>query len=186
MRRERPSGAADDPIPAASSRQNKLVDSLHIELAGPEDAPGILALQRLCYQSEAALYDDWTIPPLTQSLDGLRADFGSHRILVARHGGEVVGSVRARLDGGTCRIGRLVVDRRLRRQGIGTRLMAAIEREFADAERFEVFTGHLSAANLRLYRRLGYVEVRRAVVSPRLTLVFLQKAARRAADKGTT
>ena len=31
-----------------------------------EDSEAILTLQRLAYQSEAAIYDDFTIPPLTR------------------------------------------------------------------------------------------------------------------------
>lgn len=34
----------------------------------PDDAPELLALQRLAYQSEARLYGDWAIPPLTKRL----------------------------------------------------------------------------------------------------------------------
>ena len=39
-----------------------------IETAGREDAEVILQIQRLAYQSEAVLYQDWNIPPLTESL----------------------------------------------------------------------------------------------------------------------
>ena len=39
------------------------------------DAAAILDLQHLVYQSEAALNDDYTIPPLTQTLPELEADF---------------------------------------------------------------------------------------------------------------
>jgi hypothetical protein len=35
-----------------------------ISPAAVDDAEAILALQRLAYQSEAAIYDDFTIPPL--------------------------------------------------------------------------------------------------------------------------
>lgn len=34
-----------------------------------KDAGQILTLQRLCYRGEAELYDDYTIPPLTQTLE---------------------------------------------------------------------------------------------------------------------
>jgi ribosomal protein S18 acetylase RimI-like enzyme len=67
-----------------------------------------------------------------------------------------VGSVRGRLEGDTCHIGRLVVHPRLQRRGIGARLMREIEGRFPKARRYELFTGHLSEGNLRLYRRLGY------------------------------
>ena len=43
-------------------------DEVRIERAGVADAAEILELQRIAYRSEARLYDDWSIPPLVQSL----------------------------------------------------------------------------------------------------------------------
>ncbi|MBA3416935.1 MAG: GNAT family N-acetyltransferase [Chloroflexia bacterium] len=161
--------------PAEGESPSNAVPTIHRGVG--TDAEAILRLQHLCYRSEALLYDDWTIPPLTETLAALRAEFVRHRILVARLGEKIVGSVRGRLDTGTCSIGRLVVHPDVRQRRLGSLLMAAIETEFAEAARFEVFTGQLSEDNLRLYRRLGYTETRRLTVSPRLTLVFLQKPA---------
>jgi ribosomal protein S18 acetylase RimI-like enzyme len=140
-----------------------------------DEAGQILKLQRLSYRTEAALYDDWTLPPLTQTLRELLEQFDDHTILAARLGDEVVGSVRARLEDGTCYVGRLVVHPRLQRRGLGTRLMREIEASFPAAGRYELFTGHLSEGNLRLYRRLGYQEFREEAISPSLRLVFLEK-----------
>lgn len=149
-----------------------------ITSAGIRDAEQILELQYLCYQSEAELYDDYDITPLTQTLQELLEEFDEHEILVARSGEKVVGSVRARLIGGTCQVGRLVVYPRLRRRGLGARLMREIEGRFPEAERYELFTGHLSEGNLKLYSRLGYAGFREQVVSPRLRLIYLQKPGR--------
>ena len=146
-----------------------------IEPARAGDAESILALQYLCYQDEAALYGDWSIPPLRQTLSEFVAEYDTHYILVARRGEEIAGSVRGRLVDGTCHIGRLIVHPRFRRRGLGTRLMGAIEAWFTAADRFELFTGHRSDGNLRLYHRLGYAEVRREAISPRLQLVHLAK-----------
>ncbi len=49
-----------------------------------DDAPAILDLQKLAYHSEAILYRDWSIPPLTQTLAELRAEFTDWKILKAR------------------------------------------------------------------------------------------------------
>lgn len=147
--------------------------------ASPGEAERILGLQRLCYRSEAALYDDWSIPPMTQTLPELLAEYEDHEVLVARLGDEVVGSARGRLEDGTCHIGRLVVHPRMQRRGIGARLMCELEGRFPQAEHYELFTGHKSEGNLRLYRRLGYEEVREREVSPRLRLVYLRKARER-------
>jgi len=131
-------------------------------------------VQRLAYASEARLYGDWGIEPLTQTLDSLVASFATHTILKAVETG-IVGSVRAAAADGACRIGRLLVHPGCQGRGLGTALLAAIEAEFPSVQRYELFTGHLSAGNLRLYGRLGYHPVRTERVSAALSLVFMEK-----------
>ncbi|MEU5219762.1 GNAT family N-acetyltransferase [Streptomyces sp. NPDC020807] len=164
--------------------------SVTISAADARDAEHILKLQYLCYQSEAELYGDWSIEPLTQTLDALRAELAEGYGLVARLGDEVVASVRARLDeDGTVRIAKLIVHPRMQRHGLGSRLLDGIERHFAAADetassaetaaakRFQLFTGHRSEVNLRLYRSRGYEQVGTRELGPKLTLVTLEKAA---------
>jgi ribosomal protein S18 acetylase RimI-like enzyme len=151
------------------------LDLFDIGQARVRDAEALLKLQYLCYQTEAELYDDYRIPPLTQTLWSLLEEFDTHEVLAVRFGDEVVGSVRGLEEGGTCYVGRLIVHPRFRRRGLATRLLREIEDRFAGADRFELFTGHLSESNLRLYNRLGYAEFRRETASPRLQLVYLAK-----------
>jgi len=139
------------------------------------DAPEILALQKHAYQSEARLYDDWNLPPFTQTLDALRAEFAASRVLKALEGHTLVGSVRAREVDGACHVSRLIVTPHLQGRGVGTRLMRAVEAEFPGADRFELFTGSRSEANIRLYERLGYRRSHERVLSPAVTLQFLEK-----------
>jgi ribosomal protein S18 acetylase RimI-like enzyme len=146
-----------------------------IEVAGVEDAAEILALQKLAYESEARLYEDWSIPPLVQTLESLRAEFHASRVLKAVDGERIVGSVRAREEADVCHVGRLIVAPDLQGSGIGTRLMRSVEAEFPAARRFELFTGSRSENNIRLYERLGYSRVREQAISPAVTLVFLEK-----------
>lgn len=146
-----------------------------IETATAADAADILALQKLAYQSEAELYDDFTIPPLTQTLDEITAEFGRRVFLKAAGGRKIIGSVQGFQVGGTCYVGRLIVHPERQGEGVGTRLMAAIEAAFADVERFELFTGHKSVANIRLYKRFGYRVFRTEAVTPALSLVFMEK-----------
>ncbi|HKE92737.1 MAG TPA: GNAT family N-acetyltransferase, partial [Povalibacter sp.] len=124
-----------------------------IEMAEVADAAAILVLQKLAYQSEAHLYDDWSIPPLTQSLDSLQAEFAVATVLKAVADATIVGSVRAQQTADTCSIGRLIVHPQLQRRGIGSRLMEQIEARFAGAARYELFTGSRSDGNIRLYQR---------------------------------
>jgi ribosomal protein S18 acetylase RimI-like enzyme len=139
------------------------------------DSAAILALQKLAYQSEAALYNDFNLPPLVETLEDFRSQFTSRVVLKAVDQGKIVGSVRGRQDGETCHVGRLVVHPDYRRQGIGTQLMDQIEASFAVAPRFELFTGHRSAHALRLYECLGYRVFKQEPVHERLLLVFLEK-----------
>ena len=143
--------------------------------ASVADAETILALQRLAYRREAELHDDFTIPPLTQTLEELRDSFGTHMFLKVEANGAIIGSVRARQDHGTCNISRLIVHQKHQRRGIGMHLMEAIEDRFRNADRFELFTGHKSPDNVCLYEKLGYKEFKREIASPRVTLIFMEK-----------
>jgi ribosomal protein S18 acetylase RimI-like enzyme len=154
---------------------------MHVELADVQDARAILDLQKLAYQSEAALYNDYTIPPLTQTLEEIKADFGVQLFLKASVEGKIIGSVRGYLRQGTGYIGRLIVHPTHQGRGTGTALMDEIEKRFPGAERFELFTGHKSVGNLRLYERLGYRPFTRKKVSETLELVYLEKLPR---DRG--
>lgn len=155
------------------------VNDIRIAPAKQTEAEETLALQRLAYQSEARLYDDWSIPPLTQTLESLREEMASGMVFLSARAdsgdGGLAGSVRARLRDGVCEIGRLVVHPDFQGRGIGSALPAGIERCFPSAVRYEVFTGHRSEANLRLYQRNGYVITHRKPLSPAVTLVFLSK-----------
>ena len=133
--------------------------------ASAKDAETILELQSLAYQSEAQRYDSINIPPLKQTIDELRSEFAYKTFLKIQVESWLVGSVRGCLKGDTCHIGRL----------IGTALLGEIESCFEKAQRFELFTGHKSEGNIRLYERLGYVIFKREEINHNLTLVFLEK-----------
>lgn len=167
--------------------------SVTIAAVADGDAEQILKLQYLCYQSEAALYGDYGIAPLTETLDELRADLDRGPSLVARLGDEVVGAVRSTVDeDGTALIGRLIVHPRMQGHGLGARLMVAVERRLAEAggagqvKRYRLFAGHRSEADLQLYRRLGYEPVATERINSRLSLITLEKTPEQAAPSGAS
>lgn len=143
--------------------------------AKSDDAEEILDLQKLAYQSEAILYNDWTIPPLTQTIDEIECEFENKFFLKALNGNKIVGSVRASHKDTTCHIGRLIVHPEFQKKGIGTLLMERVERAFSHAERFELFTGSKSTENIRLYHRLGYRVFREKDLSPAVRLVVMER-----------
>ncbi len=146
-----------------------------IERATVADAEEILSLQKLAYKSEAEIYNDFTIPPLLQTLEEIKKDFENQIFLKATIDGKIRGSVRAFIQGETCYIGRLIVHPDFQNQRIGTKLMNKIEEIFKDAERFELFTGHKSEKNLYLYQKLGYKVFKTVKANDRLNIVYLDK-----------
>lgn len=145
--------------------------------ASTEDAEVILALQKLAYQSEAKLYNDWSLPPLTQTIESLREDFANSVVLKATLGDRLVGSVRARQSGDRCEIARLIVHPELQGRGIGSQLLRSIEERFSTVSRFELFTGSKSEANIRLYQRHGYRITRTQRQSQNVWITSLEKPA---------
>ncbi|MHC4249456.1 MAG: GNAT family N-acetyltransferase [Planctomycetota bacterium] len=161
--------------------------------AAAEDAEAIIAVQRQAFVAQAKLYSVCTIPPLDETPDDLRNDFGKSVILKAVADGRIVGSVRGTLrddegdgerDGDTCYVARLAVLPGLQNGGIGSALMAELEARFPDAARFELVTGHRSEKSLHLYRKLGYAPARTEEVSEKITLVFMEKVGSAASREG--
>lgn len=149
--------------------------TMEIILAAIEDLEPILYLQKLAYKSEAKIYEDYSIPPMTQRFEEIRNEFTSHVFLKAVCENNIIGSVRANLDDISCFIGRLIVHPEFQGKGIGTKLMNAVENHFSDAQRYELFTGTKSIKNICLYKRLGYKPFKELVVNKSLTLIYMEK-----------
>ncbi|MEW6401960.1 MAG: GNAT family N-acetyltransferase [Chloroflexota bacterium] len=149
-------------------------ESIVIQAAEKEDLEEILSLQKLAYRSEAELNNDFTIPPLRQTMDEICAESGQSLFLKCSQNGKIIGSVRAHEKDGTCYIGRLIVHPEFQNQGIGSKLLQAIESRF-QCQRFELFTSQRSGRNLYLYRKFGYQEFKQAALNEKVTLIFLEK-----------
>lgn len=146
--------------------------------AFPGDAGALLELQKLAFQSEARIYNDWSIPPLIEPIESVLEEITRSIVLKATIGDRLVGSVRGRKIGDVCAISRLFVHPELRGKGVGSQLLTRIEERFKGVSTFELFTGNKSEANLRLYQRLGYAIVRTKPISPTVSLIYLEKRAK--------
>ncbi|MGW9495685.1 GNAT family N-acetyltransferase [Streptomyces prasinus] len=155
--------------------------SVTISAATEQDAEQIFRLQYLCFQSEAALYGNYRIAPLVQTLDSVREEVAADLVFVARLGEEIVGSVHGRsTEDAAAAIGKLCVHPRLQGHGIGARLLRAAESALADergARMFRLHAGHRSESNLQLYSKVGYQRVGTSRGADGVPMIVLEKTA---------
>ncbi|MDR2884135.1 MAG: GNAT family N-acetyltransferase [Deferribacteraceae bacterium] len=148
---------------------------MQIIKANYNDLQEILDLQYLAYQSEAKLYNNPNIPPLTQTLKDLETEFEIGVFLKAiNEDGAIIGSVRGYSDNGTLYIGKLIVRPDLQGQGIGTALLREIER-VCPHNRYELFTGTKSVRNIKLYERIGYLKFKEEDMGHGVIFIYLCK-----------
>ncbi len=146
-----------------------------IEEVKEADLPAVLELQRAAFREEAVHVGDPSIKPMTQTLEGLREELATSVVLKYVEGGEIIGSVRARVVEDTCYIGRVVVHPDHWRKGIGRALMQAVEEHFPHVRRYELFTREDHDTTRPFYRSLGYVPIRTERYSDALVFVYLEK-----------
>lgn len=170
-----PSTAARQPAQALSKEKTDLEQTLNILKALPADAAIILALQKRAFLSQAAIYDNYQLPPLTQTQASIEQDFSAATFLKAVLQERILGAVRYVQVEGTIDIERLVVEPAYQNRGIGTRLLAAVESRCPKGCTLRLFTGDRSSSNLYLYRKLGYNVTSRHTTDQGITLVYLEK-----------
>ncbi len=131
------------------------------------DAGELLTLQRAAYVVEAQAHDDPWLPPLTETLAEIRAALASADVTVLgiRDRGRLIATVRLRhdpADPSIAHVSRLAVAPDRQGEGLGSRLLAAVEHHAQPQVRaLTLFTGERSHRNLGLYARRGYIETHR-------------------------
>jgi predicted GNAT family N-acyltransferase len=110
-----------------------------------EEVDAAMELRRRVFFGEQGVAPD-------ADLDGL--DPGAIHLVALRRG-NVVATCRLRFPGGRCKLERMVVERNLRRTGIGTELLAEAEREAARQGATEVLL-HAQRQVEEFYSACGY------------------------------
>ncbi len=143
--------------------------------AVPADAPAMLAMQKLAFEPEARACQVWDIPPLQETEAGIREHIAQACVLKAVDGGQLAGAIRGIVTGDSCLIRVLVVAPEFQGQGLGARLLRAIEDAHPGVARFELTTNMTMVANVRFYLRHGYEVVEQVQHSPTIRLASLRK-----------
>jgi ribosomal protein S18 acetylase RimI-like enzyme len=148
---------------------------MNIQKATFDDLPQILDLQKQAFLSEAKLLSDFSIQPLTQTLEELEKEFSQSTILKFENDqNEIIGSVRFYEKDNRVFVGKLMVRPDCQNKGIGTKLLQSIETYFTN-KTFELFTSSKSEKNISLYQKVGYKEFKRETISAELEFVFMEK-----------
>lgn len=146
-----------------------------IKRAEKIDLQEILDLQYLAYQSEAKLFNNPDIPPLKQTLEQVLGEYQKGIILKAvDENNVIIGSVRGYCENETVHIGKLMVHPERQGEGIGTKLLLEMERQYPN-HRYELFTSSRSEKNIALYERLGYKIFSEKQITNELKFVYLEK-----------
>jgi N-acetylglutamate synthase-like GNAT family acetyltransferase len=148
---------------------------MEIIRADEKDAEEILALQKRAYKQEAEFYNNFSIQPLTMTIEETIKDFKKCIVLKAVEDGKIIGSARAYEASGTCYVGKLMVEPGMQNKGLGTQLMKEIEKCFIGIRRFELFTGYKSVKNIHLYEKLGYKKIREELIPGQVGCVYMEK-----------
>ena len=156
----------------------KLPETLTIVPARLDDAPAILAMQMLAFEPEARACQTWEIPPLQETVDGIREHIRMATVLKATDGERMLGSIRGIATGATCLIRVLTVSPDAQGRGIGARLLRAIEDTHPQVERFELTTNMAMVGNVRFYLRHGYEVVEQVQHAPTIRLAHMRKVRR--------
>jgi predicted GNAT family N-acyltransferase len=114
---------------------------------GPEDLRGALAVREQVFCREQGV-------PRSEELDGLDGD-ALHLVALQPDGERVIGTLRLLLAGSTARIGRVAVERDLRRRGVASGMLEqALDRARERGCRRARLAAQLNATGL--YERAGF------------------------------
>jgi ribosomal protein S18 acetylase RimI-like enzyme len=120
------------------------------------DSKEIYDLQLLAFSQQALIYKTDDLPALTETLSSFEDTFPQYTYLKAVNGKKIIGAVRAYEKNYVCYIERLIVHPEFQNKGLGKLMMKRIEDKFDSVNKFDIFTGHLSRKNIRLYESIGY------------------------------
>lgn len=107
--------------------------NIQVEIASIKDAEKILEIQKAAFLGQARIYENYQLPPLTQSLESIKNEFNEKTFLKVQIGTQIIASVRFKVNDGYVTIDRLVVKPEYQSQGIGTTLLSEIESRVPDS-----------------------------------------------------
>ena len=153
---------------------------MKIEIATIRDLPEILNLQLLAFQSVAEDLDWPDAPNMHETLAHAQQEFSHYTTLkLTDDEGNLLGSVRGKVEDDSLYIGRLMVLPECQGQGYGSTLIREIEQRMPH-RRAWLNTCEQLKGNVRLYERHGFHAFDHEPINNHLTRVFMEKLSKTA------
>lgn len=132
--------------------------SYKIEIAGINDLPELLVLQKKAFKPVADKLGWAEIPQMTDTLENCIAEFGKETILkMLSDDNRIIGSVRGYVEDNSLYIGRLMIDPDYQGKGLGRKLQRELESMFQFHR--EWLCSYINdTATYNFYERDGFVE----------------------------
>lgn len=146
-----------------------------ISKANSDDLEIILDVQKKAFITEAELYGNYNISPITQTLDDLIIECEDKIVLKATIDNKIVGTIRANTCEDGCWINKLAVIPEYRGLGIGVDLLYNIEEYFPDTKKFILGTGAKSTFNIQLYEKIGFRIIKEISTPEKINMVIMEK-----------
>jgi len=146
----------------------------HRNLATAEQ---IWYLQHAAYREEAALIGSAGLPPLMETVAGIRGCGETFYGIRDEHG-SLIAAISVKTNGDAVTVCRLMVHPAMFRRGLARRLLAHVERECADAARIRVTAAAKNEPAVRLYASMGFVPAQTFSPVPGLSLTEYVKILR--------
>lgn len=149
--------------------------SVQIEPASIHDADVILELQKEAFSGQAKIYNNFSLPPLLQTLDAIQLEFKEKKFLKARIGNQIIGSVRYKVTGKSVTIHRLIVKPEYHGNGIGLSLLNHVEKMSRKNHILKLFTGNKSVRNIHLYEKAGFKTIKTEMTDIGIKILHMEK-----------
>ena len=158
-----------------TSRRKLPAEAFSIVSATPQDVVLIHELQMRAFAEEGRLSKSMAIPPLLETPNAIEMLIRTQTVLLAQADGKIVGSARGIRAGSVCTIRAVMVEPSWQGQGVGGRLLQAVEQVHDDVNCFELTTNTLVPGNVAFYQRHGYHVYEQTPYGDKIVLAQMRK-----------
>lgn len=144
-----------------------------INIKSLEIAESVLCIQIPSYMLEAALLDNYEIPPLKDTVASLQnCDETFFGYFINE---ELCGVISTKLEDDVVDIHRLFVHPNHLRKGIAKKLLYFLQEEFHDAKKMIVSTGSKNSPATEFYQKNGFSMLKEITVEENISLTLFEK-----------